>query len=122
MARVMLVDDEYDAVFACRFILESYNYQVDGFTEPNLALQAYSDGLYDLILLDVRMPSMDGFELYRILKGKDEGANICFITAGQIEYLEPHLFGSSIFLRKPFSNSELIGYTDRMIKHSPIIK
>ena len=119
MARVMLVDDEYDAVFACRFILESYNYQVDGFTDPNLALQAYSDGLYDLILLDVRMPSMDGFELYRILKGKDEGANICFITAGQIEY---HLFGSSIFLRKPFSNSELIGYTDRMIKHSPIIK
>jgi DNA-binding response OmpR family regulator len=58
MARIMLADDDYDdVVLTCRLVLESHDYEVDGFVDPELALNAYSDELYDLIVLDVGMLS-----------------------------------------------------------------
>ena len=114
--------DDHDILFTCQFVLESYDYKVDGFIDPKLALKAYNNGLYDLIVLDIRMPIMNGFELYRLLKRRDVEASICFITAGEIKHYEyqniPDLFDSNRFLRKPFTNAELLGYVARMIKYS----
>jgi len=75
MSRIMLVDDDCDAVFTFKFVLESYDYKVDGFTDPILALKRFSRGLYDLIVVDIRMPTMNGFELYR-LRGFSESQSL----------------------------------------------
>ena len=110
----MLVDDDCDAVFTFKFVLESYDYEVDGFTDPILALKRFSRGLYDLIVIDIRMPTMNGFELYKLLKRRDYEANICFVTAGEIQWQDCHdiqyAIDSKRFLRKPISNSELLDY------------
>lgn len=75
MPRIMLVDDDYDAVFTFKYVLESYNYEVDGFTDPNLAFKTFRAGLYDLIVIDIRMPTISGFELYKLLKRMDTEAS-----------------------------------------------
>lgn len=118
MSRIMLDDDDHDAVFTFKFVLESYHYEVDGFTDPNLALKKFVRGLYDLILIDIRMPSMSGFELYKLLKRKDYAANICFVTAGEIYYqgLQDTVDPEKC-LRKPISNSELLDYAAKAITH-----
>lgn len=118
MSRIMLVDDDPDAVFTFKFVLESYHYEVDGFTDPSLALKKFVRGLYDLILIDVRMPSMSGFELYKLLKRKDYAANICFVTAGEVHYHGMQDAIDSKCLRKPISNSELLDYAAKAIKNS----
>jgi DNA-binding response OmpR family regulator len=56
-----------DAIFTFKYVLESYNYEVDGFTDPILALKTFSGGLYDLIVIDIRMPTISGFELLLVV-------------------------------------------------------
>lgn len=118
----MLVDDEHDVVFAFKFVLELNSYEVDGFTDPGLALENFSVGLYDLIIIDVKMPTMSGFELYKLLKKLDNNANICFVTAGEISDEDYHNLpdgaDSTRFIRKPIYNKELLDFTALMIKES----
>jgi DNA-binding response OmpR family regulator len=110
MSRILLVDDDRDAVFTLKCVLEPY-YEVDGFTDPNLALKNFRSEKYDLILIDVRMPIINGFELYKLLKMKDYAANICFVTAGEIHCHEmQYAADPKRYLRKPISNSELLDY------------
>jgi DNA-binding response OmpR family regulator len=80
--RIMTVDDEADVVFSLIvFLQETGLFEVDGFTDPLRALSSFRPGKYDLIILDIRMPGMDGFELYRRIKLLDRNADICFLTA-----------------------------------------
>lgn len=66
------------------------------------------------------MPSMSGFELYKLLKRKDYAANICFVTAGgEVHYhVMQDAIDSEKCLRKPISNSELLDYAAKAIKNS----
>jgi DNA-binding response OmpR family regulator len=69
----LLVDDEPDLNLAIKIVLQENGFKVDSFTDPLLALEevrkeAY---LYDLIILDIKMPDMNGFELYREIKKID---------------------------------------------------
>ena len=80
--RIMTVDDEQDVVFCLRVVLEETGlFEVDGFTDPQLALSGFRPGKYDLVILDIRMPKMDGLELYRKIKQLDRNVDICFLTA-----------------------------------------
>ena len=80
--RIMTVDDEADVVFCLsEFLQETGLFEVDGFTDPLRALSSFRPGKYDLVILDIRMPGMDGFELYRKLKLLDRNVDICFLTA-----------------------------------------
>ena len=67
-------------------ILEENGFKVDTFTDPLLALQNFKeqDGMYDIIILDIKMPEMNGFELYRQIKKIDDKAKVCFLTAGEM--------------------------------------
>ena len=56
-------------------------FDVDGFTDSQYALSSFIQGKYDLVVLDIRMPKMDGFELYEKLKNIDKDVDICFLTA-----------------------------------------
>jgi DNA-binding response OmpR family regulator len=62
--RILLVDDEPDVIFTFKKGLESHGFVVDAFNDPVLALSNFKPGTYDLLLLDVKMPQMNGFELY----------------------------------------------------------
>jgi DNA-binding response OmpR family regulator len=79
--RILLIDDEPDIIFTIKNILEDNAFQVDSFNDPILALNNYKVNFYDLIILDIKMPKMDGFELYIKIREQDPKAKICFLTA-----------------------------------------
>ena len=79
--KILVIDDESDVTFTIKNILEDNGFAVDTFNDPILALNYYKVNLYDLVILDIRMPKMDGFELYIKIREKDPKVKICFLTA-----------------------------------------
>ena len=68
-------------------ILESdAGLKVDSFTNPFSALDNFRSGLYDLIMIDIAMPKMNGFELYYKIRKLDDKVKVCFLTAGEMYY------------------------------------
>ena len=61
--RILLVDDEPDITLSFNIVLEDNGFVVDAFNDPLLALSSFKQGIYDLALLDIKMPKMNGFEL-----------------------------------------------------------
>jgi DNA-binding response OmpR family regulator len=62
----MTVDNEQDVVFCLREVLEKTElFEVGGFKDPQLALSGFRPSEYDLVILDTRMPKLDGLDLYR---------------------------------------------------------
>jgi DNA-binding response OmpR family regulator len=78
--KILLIDDEPDLTYTIKKILEDNEFEVDTFNDPILALDNYKANLYDLIILDIKMPRMDGFELYIKLREKYPKIKICFLT------------------------------------------
>ena len=79
--KVLLIDDEPDVTYTIKNILEDHEFEVDTFTDSILALDNYKVNFYDLVILDILMPKMDGYELYIKLREKDSKVKICFLTA-----------------------------------------
>lgn len=86
--RVLLIDDDKDINNLFKIYLEKNGrYQIDAYTDPVNALYYFKKGLYDLVLLDLKMPQMDGITMYQQLKKIDNNTSICLITA-DIAHLE----------------------------------
>jgi two-component system, OmpR family, response regulator ChvI len=83
--RVLLVDDEPSITQTFELGLKHYGFEVDSFNNPVSALAAYSPSKYDILLFDIRMPIMNGFELYKEIRKIDDQAKVCFITAYEID-------------------------------------
>jgi DNA-binding response OmpR family regulator len=84
---ILVVDDEPDITLTLKEGLENNGFaKVDVFNDPLLALASFKAGIYDLVLLDVKMPMMNGFELYRELEKREKKVKVCFITANEIYY------------------------------------
>ncbi|MGB6592665.1 MAG: response regulator, partial [Candidatus Nitrosopolaris sp.] len=66
--KILVVDDEYDISLTIKIVLEENGFKVDSFTKASEALEKVRTGLYDLVILDVKMPEMDGFSLYEKIK------------------------------------------------------
>ena len=120
-ARIMLVDDEPDINVALSVVLKRAGYDVDTFDNPFIALEKLKPGFYGLIILDVKMPQMDGFELYREIKKVDRKAKICFLTASELYYenIRKEKFtplDKELFIIKPISNAELLKKIDFILK------
>jgi DNA-binding response OmpR family regulator len=119
---VLVVDDEPDLNLVIKTVLEDNGFKVDSFTDPSLALENIKreSEMYDLIILDVRMPDMNGFELYKEIKKIDDKVKICFLTAGEMDYEQ---FGKELFpaldenciIQKPIENETLIKRLNRII-------
>lgn len=110
--RVLIVDDEPDVNLALRIVLEDNSFIVDSFNDPLRALENFKANLYDLIILDIKMPKKDGFEVYKEILKIDNKVKVCFLTAGDINYRSlketfPTLEENQ-FIRKPIENIELI--------------
>jgi DNA-binding response OmpR family regulator len=82
-----MVDDEPDVNLAIKAALEENGFfQVDTFNDAKSALVTFKPDLYDLALLDIKMPGMGGFQLYRKLREMDKKLKICFLTATELMY------------------------------------
>ncbi len=110
--RIAVVDDEPDITNVLKKGLERNGFTVDTFNDPQAALASFQPMCYDLMIIDIRMPSMNGFDLYRQLKKRDTGIKICFLTAFQIYYEEFRKMFPTIdvkaFIIKPVSISNLV--------------
>jgi two-component system response regulator ChvI len=110
----LLVDDEPDIIHAVEMILEDNGFVVDSYTDPTLALSSFKPGLYDLLLLDIKMPEMNGLELHQKMKEIDTNVKICFLTASELFYEEYRSLDKyprvdkEYFIQKPFRTKELI--------------
>jgi DNA-binding response OmpR family regulator len=86
--RILLVDDEHDINLTIRLILEDNGFKVNSFSDASQALENFTAGLYDLVILDVKLPGMNGFSLYEKIKKLDDKVRICFLTAADKAYYE----------------------------------
>jgi two-component system, OmpR family, response regulator ChvI len=116
-ARILVVDDDHDVAITLKAILEgeeesSKEFELDVFNDPTLALSNFKVGWYDLLLLDILMPKMNGFELYQQLKNIDDKVKVCFITAYEIYYRALRDLFPTIevdcFIAKPIGKKELV--------------
>jgi DNA-binding response OmpR family regulator len=120
--RIMVVDDESDLILFYRMSLEYHGFEVEAFNDPKKALSNFKPDYYDLVVLDIKMPGMDGFELYREMQKIDNKANVCFLTASELYYeefraKEYNALDKDLFIRKPIANEELIKEIDRLIEN-----
>jgi DNA-binding response OmpR family regulator len=110
--RILVVDDESDVCFALERILVVNGFTVDWYQDPLLALQKFKAHLYDLVVLDIKMPELNGFVLYREIRRLDKMVKVCFLTAGEMYYgVYSDIFSSlpaNYFMRKPIDNEELM--------------
>jgi DNA-binding response OmpR family regulator len=70
--RILIVDDEPDITESFGIALEDSGFEVDKFSDPAIALASFRPNLYNLLILDIKMPKMDGFELYDKIKDIDK--------------------------------------------------
>jgi DNA-binding response OmpR family regulator len=117
--RILIVDDEPDVNLAVRIVLEDNNFIVDSFNDPLRALENFKADMYDLAILDIKMPKKDGFEVYKEILKIDNRVKVCFLTAGDINYRSlketfPTL-DENQFIRKPIENIELIKQIHKII-------
>jgi DNA-binding response OmpR family regulator len=112
--RILLVDDEQDVIYAIKKVLENSGFVVDSYNDPTLALSNFKLGLYDLLLLDIKMPKMNGFDLYQRIRKIDSNVKICFLTASELFYEEYRRINAyptldkEYFIQKPLRTEELI--------------
>jgi two-component system response regulator ChvI len=112
--RILLVDDEQDITYTIKVVLENNGFVVDSYNNPTLALSNFKPGLYDLLLLDIKMPEINGFELHEKMKEIDRNVKVCFLTASELFYEEYRTLDAyptldkAYFIQKPCRSEELI--------------
>jgi DNA-binding response OmpR family regulator len=111
--RILVVDDEPDIASLLKMALEhegSFN-NVQTFDDPLLALSNFKAGLYDLVILDIIMPNIDGFDLYQEMIKIDNKVKFCFLTGSETyrEELEKyHSLNEDMVIRKPIPIKDLL--------------
>jgi CheY-like chemotaxis protein len=111
--KILVVDNEPDITLTLTSLLQEGGFEVAFFNNPLLALRAFKPHYYDLVILDIKMPEMDGFMLYERLTTVDPGVKVCFLTASEmyleeIREVEHSTLNKDLFLQKPISTDDLI--------------
>ncbi|MGZ5510421.1 MAG: response regulator [Nitrososphaeraceae archaeon] len=121
--KILLVDNEVDITYALTNALENEEFNVESFNDPIIALNSYKSNFYDLVILDIKMPNMDGFELYNKIREKDPKVKICFLTASELFYGEfrksrfllVEKIGEEYFIQKPIKTDDLVQKINALI-------
>jgi DNA-binding response OmpR family regulator len=122
-SRILLVDDEPDLCTVYQIVLQDAGYECIPYTDSIKALKEYRPTYYDLILLDIKMPVLNGFELCKKIIELDKTVHIVFITASEDYYEKfrsqhfPEL-GKINYIQKPIGNEELIQIVSMIIATS----
>jgi CheY-like chemotaxis protein/predicted transcriptional regulator len=117
--RLLIIDDEEDITSALKAGLEKYGINVDVSNNPVSTLSNYKPGYYDLVILDIRMPNMDGFELYKVIRKLDNKTKICFWTAFEVAFEQfvktfPTM-NEQYFIKKPITLDDLVNRINKLM-------
>jgi DNA-binding response OmpR family regulator len=127
--KILLVDDEPDIMMAFKLTLEKAGFVVDTYPDPIVALSEFRPNSYDLVILDIKMPKMNGFELHTEIRKLDQQVKVCFVTAGEMYYDELRneerrdrekeeqycKLDGERFLQKPISNMNLVKRIEKIV-------
>jgi len=105
--KILLVDDEADIALALSLGLESNGFSVDTFTSSITALTNFKSDFYKLALLDIKIPEMDGIELYKKIRDKDKKIKVCFVSAYDVDYHTVKEYSTCI-IKKPITLEDLL--------------
>ena len=118
--RILLVDDEPNIIIPIEFLMQQQGYQVDMAYNGKDALTKMEAHTPDVVILDVMMPEMDGFEVARQIRNnsKYENTSIVFLTAKGTDQdkMSGYDSGGEIYLTKPFENDELVQTVKELIQ------
>ncbi|HEY6885902.1 MAG TPA: response regulator [Nitrososphaeraceae archaeon] len=121
--RILVVDDEIDICMVYQIILQDAGYECISYTDSVKALQEFKPNYYDLILLDIKMPLLNGFELCKKIREIDKTVHIIFITASEAYYEKfrgqhfPEI-GKINYIQKPIGNQELVQIVNTVVANS----
>ena len=105
----MVIDDELDICIMLKVVLEQNGFLVNYYSNPIIALDEFKSYFYNLIILDIQMPEINGMQLYREIRKRDKKAKICFLTGNEALFDKAYKFTSVYtFITKPVENKELI--------------
>jgi CheY-like chemotaxis protein len=131
--RILIISPEDDVNLALKTALEQvegdatstssgYDFRVDCFNNPALALKNFKSGLYDLLIVDVIMPQINGFDLVDEIKNIDQNVRVCFLIAGEVPGKLANQFrvegegrNQDKFIKIPIENSDLIRHVGIVI-------
>ena len=112
MMIILVVDNGSDICLTLTKVLEDNGYVVHTFNDSFLALENFRKDSYDVLILDIKMQKMNGFELYREIKKIDNKVKVCFLTASEFNCGAFKDVLSDLkenqFIQKPIANEELI--------------
>jgi two-component system, OmpR family, response regulator ChvI len=108
--RILVVDDDMDITHSFALALQKDGFIVDTYNDPLIALGDFKSDLYDLVLLDIKLPKLNGFELYDKIREIDRRVKVCFISGCQMNYLALREQGLQIdcFISKPVKIEDLL--------------
>jgi DNA-binding response OmpR family regulator len=119
----MIVDDEPDIAKTIELVLEKNGFRVATFTDPQAALNQFKPNSFAMVITDIRMPKMNGFDLYRELKKRDDKIKVAFMTAFDVQESEfRKVFANieiSCFFTKPVTMGHLVSVIKEQITQSP---
>lgn len=110
--RILVIDDEEDINLFFKTCLEDQGFHVTFYSDPLKALSTFKPRYYDLVIIDIRLPKINGFELYEKIRIKDSNIKVCFITAFEedddsLKEQFPKL-DVKCFIKKPVSSEDLV--------------
>ena len=118
--KILVVNDEADINTAVRHVLEDRGFKVDSYEDPHLALENFKPQYYDLVIIDSKMPQMNGFAFYRGVKTMDKKVKACFLTAAELqtEHNSDDTLSSlpaNCFIRIPIQNERLLERIEEIV-------
>jgi DNA-binding response OmpR family regulator len=118
--RILIIDDEPDLTFVFKMGLEDNGFVVDTFNDPQQAISNFKINFYDLLLIDIGIPNMNGFEFYREIRKIDAKVKACFFTASEAYYMNlktkyNNLTDLNSVISKPISMDDLVKRVNQII-------
>lgn len=118
--RVLCIEDQPEMIELIRLILGRRGLEVEGAVGGREGLKAMLENPPDLVLLDLMMPDMDGWEVYRQIKARDELKSIPIVAVtakaqGIDRVLGLHIAGMDDFITKPFGPKDLVASVERIL-------
>lgn len=120
--KILVVDYEHDSNLLLKTILERNGFIVHLFDDPFVAMENFRSNLFSLIILNIKLPKLNGFQLYREIRKKDKKVKVCFITDGEMYYgVYTDIFNSldeNSFIRKPINYDYLLEHLSKIIRYA----
>ena len=119
-ASILLVEDDQSLGFLLKEYLETQDFQVNWATNGAEGLRQFNDQEYDLCLLDVMMPAIDGFTLAELIRGRNAQMPLVFLTAKSMtaDVLKGFKIGADDYIKKPVNEEELVARLNAVLKRA----